>query len=49
LTPFPEQEETPPGFENNTQGKPDDKGKSKNTEKPSEYIEGSHTKKIRNG
>jgi hypothetical protein len=43
-TPLPEQEETPPGFETNTQGKSNDKGKLKNTEIPSQDVEGSQTK-----
>jgi hypothetical protein len=43
-TPSPEQEETPPGFETNTQGKANDKGKLKNTEIPSQDAEGSQTK-----
>jgi hypothetical protein len=43
-TPLPEQEETPPGFETNTQGKPNDKGKLKDIEIPSQDVEGSQTK-----
>jgi hypothetical protein len=43
-TPLPEQEETPPGFETNTQGKPNDKDKLENTEIPSQDVEGSQTK-----
>jgi hypothetical protein len=43
-TPLPEQEETPPGFETNTQGKANDKGNLKNTEIPSQDVEGSQTK-----
>jgi hypothetical protein len=41
-----EHEETPPGFETNTQVKPYDKGKSKNTEKPSQDTKGSQTKEL---
>ena len=44
MTPSPEQEETPPGFETNTQGEPNDKEKLKNTEIPSQDAEGSQTK-----
>jgi hypothetical protein len=43
-TPSPEQEEPPPGFETNTQGKENDKGKLKNNEIHSKDIEGSQTK-----
>jgi hypothetical protein len=43
-TPSLEQEESPLGFETNTQGKTNDKGKLKNTEIPSQYAEGSQTK-----
>jgi hypothetical protein len=43
-TPSPEQEEPPPGFETNTQGKENDKGKLKDTEIPSQDAKGSQTK-----
>jgi hypothetical protein len=43
-TPSPEQEETPPGFETNNQGKENDKCKLKDTEIPSQDVEGSQTK-----
>jgi hypothetical protein len=44
LTQLLEQEKTPPGFEANTQGKPNDKGKLKDIEIPSQDVEGSQTK-----
>jgi hypothetical protein len=38
---LPEQEETPPGFETNTQGKENDKDKLKDSEIYPQNIEGS--------
>jgi hypothetical protein len=43
-TPPPEQEGPPPGFETNTQDKANTKGKMKDTEIPSQYIEGFRAK-----
>jgi hypothetical protein len=47
LTPSPKQKEPPLGFETNTQGKTNDKGKLKNNEIPSQDAEGSQTKESR--
>jgi hypothetical protein len=46
LTPSPEQQGSPPGFETNTQGKENDKGKLKNTEIPSQDADCSQTKEL---
>jgi len=46
LTPSPEQQGPPPGFETNIQDKANNKGKLKNTEIPSQDTEGSQTKEI---
>jgi hypothetical protein len=43
-TSLPEQEETPPGFETDTQDKSNDKDKLKDSEIPSQNTEGSHIK-----